>query len=564
MSHGYVIYVNGLDGYEPNWYATHQGDTYMFRLFDKRSTDNRSSYYKFTSYLYKIAQQAAGNEKAYLTQKIEQLRSTEIDVDYLDKIQAALEAGQYGAAYTLLMRRDKDLQRLKEEIASKRFKSFSKTNEFFGSQFSKFIQDKFEAQLSQQGGLERFVSIDADFESIVDEFLSSVFNLSIDDNASLQYIRNQLIQGLREVAKKSGGRIYYSATLDKVGKGIKLEQKGTKKYTSSDAVITKKGQFRSYGALARRLAQDLMADIGRGLSTELYTIAAQRDVGGRSFATGNLMKQKTNAYTGRSSKVQGKGDVRTIDCMSVEVNIDKIIQSLYADGLDDQSQEFWTQLEEKLKEAAAISGADIFDIQTNVKGYVSNYDLQVEGAGSFAQRLSTLSGVKLGGNMTNKLIFMLNNTTKGCIAEGRQGEIADYIAAVCVAWMWDNSEEIFQLGDIKVPQYKKIYLFNSGGAYYTASQIIQQTLNRLMNYGEDNNMFVDVTITPPSVFTGYSALVEANPLNLSNSWDEWQSTLQEMWETVKANAMATGQMAIHFNQRELNELLSDLKGILNS
>jgi hypothetical protein len=68
---------------------------------------------------------------------------------------------------------------------------------------------------------------------------------------------------------------------------------------------------------------------------------------------------------------------------------------------------------------------------------------------------------------TEKLIFMLNNTVDGCIADGEKEELAGYIAAVCVAWMWDDYTDLFSLTESS--PIKKIRLFNSGGMYYSAS-----------------------------------------------------------------------------------------------
>lgn len=561
MSNGYVIYKDGLDSWAPNPNAIAQGITYDYRMFDQRSLDSRASYAQFIKYLTDIADRAAQNEKKYLKLKLEQLRQSKIDVNWLDKIEAAIEQEDYNSAYTLLMRRDKNLEEFKREVNSNRNKTFAKTNEFFNSQFYKFIQDKFAAQLQNQSGLERFVELDTDFEKIVDEFLNSVFNMSIDTNSSLKFIRQQFIDGLEKIAEANGGKIFYKATLEKTINGSTLEQKGAKKISEGD-ILTKKGKFRSYGALAKKIAYDLMSGIGRGLSTELYTISAQSGIGGKSFSTGGVMKTITNAFTGDEYTVQGKTDAITYECFSATVSLDKIFESVYAQGYDEANKDFYDEVERQLKEAAANSTGEFFELATNVKGYVSNYDLQIEGAGSFANRMSTLSKIDLGGNMTNKLIFMLNNTTKGCIAENRIGELEDYLASVCVAWMWDNSDEIFDISSKEPSNFHKIYLFNSGGAYFTASQIIRQTVERLM--GLDDNRFAKVIINPPSPYANYMGLMEETSIEGINTKDEWQKMLQGMWDQVKAEAMATGSMAIHFDQTELNELLSNLKAILNS
>lgn len=562
MSNGYVIYKNGLDGYPPNPTALAQGTTYDYRMFDQRSLNPRSSYAQFITYLSKIADQAAANEEAYLTQKVEQLKKNNIDVAWIDQIVTAIKSKEYSAAYTLLMRREKDLEKFRKEISSNRNKSLQKTNEFFNSQFYKFIQNKFEQQLENQSGFERYVSLDADFEAIVDEFLKTTFNISIDENQSLQFIRQQFINGLEKVAKENGGKIYYSAFLQGAGNKATIEQKGSKTY-DKNKILTKKGKYRSYRVLAKTLADDLASGIGRGLSTEVYTIAAQQGIGGRAFSTGNVQKVITNSFTGENYTVSQKADVITYDCYSAEFSLDDIIGRIYERGYNEQNKEFYDEVERQLIEAAKNAPtSEFFQLVTNVKGYRSKYDLQIEGEGSFSSRMSTLSKINLGGNMTDKLIFMLNNTTQGCIAEGRESELADYLAAVCVAWMWDNSDELFDL-DSNVPSnYHKIYLFNSGGAYFTASQIIQQTIETLVNYGEDTNRFVKVSITPPAPYGDYTNLMATYPVNGIKNKDEWDKMLQQRWEAVKQEAMQKGTLAIHFQQEELDELLSSLRAIL--
>ena len=86
--------------------------------------------------------------------------------------------------------------------------------------------------------------------------------------------------------------------------------------------------------------------------------------------------------------------------------------------------------------------------------------------------MSTLKTLNLDGGMVEKLIFMLNNVTKGCIMENRLHEIQDYLASVCVAWIWDNPEEMFNIELSPPKNFHKIRLFNIGTAYLPASQII--------------------------------------------------------------------------------------------
>lgn len=74
MSNGYVIYVNGLDGWLPNPNALAQGFEYDKRIFDTRSMDKRASYFKFISTLRQVAEKAAAGEEKYLKLKLAELR----------------------------------------------------------------------------------------------------------------------------------------------------------------------------------------------------------------------------------------------------------------------------------------------------------------------------------------------------------------------------------------------------------------------------------------------------------------------------------------------------------
>ena len=567
VSNGYVIYSNGLDGWLPNPNAILQGSTFQTRLLDTRSMDKRSSHFQFISQLQAIADKAAADERKYLTLKMEYLRKSDIDVEWRDKIIEAIEAGEYSAAYTLLLRRDKNLKEFQREISSNRNKSFARTNEFFNSQFYKFIAQKFEQQLSTQTGDTRTISLDQDFEELIDEFLNQVLGVSVDENQSLQYIKDSFVNGLNERFKESGGKFYNSVFLStRGGETVLRRHKNNTHKFKAERWLKQKGEFRSPGAIAENIAYTLMKNIGKGLSTEAYQIGAWQDIGLRAFSTGNVKVDVENLFTGSTFKnVSGKNDIVIPEVFYAEITQDQMIQDLYAEGYDDQTKIFYDELEKRLKQQAAESAAgEFFETVVSTKGYLSNYDLTIAGDGSFSQRMSTIKKLNLDGGMAEKLIFMLNNTTNGCIMEGRQDEIADYIAAACVAWMWDNPEELVDLNQKAPGNYHKIRLFNSGGAYFTASQIIQQSINRLINYQDDVNRFVQVNIAPAPMYEGYDALIDQYPMDGIKGKDEWDATLKKMWDTVKADAMEKGTISIKFNQAELNELLGNLHSILGT
>lgn len=561
MSNGYVIYTNGLDGWLPNPNAILQGRTYDFRLFDARSMDQRASYFKFITQLQQIVDKAAANEEAYLKMKLDQLSSSDIDVNYLDKIKMAVEQKEYSAAYTLLLKRDKDIQEFAREINSNKNQSFSKTNEFFNSQFYQYLANKLEKQLETQSDTRRSINYEEDFESFVDGFFKEVLNVSLADNQSLQYIHDQLIDGLKKVSDSEDKfTIKWATILDSPEAKLKNWKGNTHKF-KRDLIVTKGSGFRTPKQLAEKIAYDLIGSIGRGLSGEVYQIGSFEGIGAHAYSTGHELQERINYFGESLGMKQGKNDIRVFDA---SLPIDSVIQEMYGEGYDETQQDFYNELARRLKFIADTTGAgDFFEIAVNVKSYLSNFDLSIEGEGTFANRMGVINRLPLEGGMADKLVFMLNNTTEDCIMAGRQDEIADYLAVVCAAWMWDNVDEMFDINAVTPSNYHKIYLFNSGGAYFTSSQIIQQTIDRLLG-DNDAGKFVNVTINPPSSYSGYDALIDQYPGTGITNKDEWDKMLQQMWEVVKADAMNSGTLAIHFNQAALNDLLSGLGTIVNS
>ena len=354
-----------------------------------------------------------------------------------------------------------------------------------------------------------------------------------------------------------------SAFLKQKGEKLRYHNENTKK-VKRDLFVTKEGEFRTPKQIADKLAYNLMYNIGKGLSTEAFTVGSFEKIGGSALSAGNVRRDRINLFTGEEYKnKQQRNDLISFEAFGATVDIPLLIQSVSESFSPDQ-KEFYEEVERRITNILESSGVgEFFETAVSIKGYMSNYNISIAKEGTFSNRMSDIKKLNLDGNMTNKLIFMLNNTTEGCIMAGRQSEIEDYLAAVCVAWMWDNSEEIFDLEAKGPTNFKKIHLFNSGGAYFTASQIIQQTLDRLVNYGEDTNRFVNVNIKPPAVYGNYNDLMNKYSTQGIQSKDEWQAQLQKRWDEVKAEAMESGSISITFNQQELNNLLGNLKAILN-
>lgn len=567
MSNGYSIYRRGLGGYEPNPTAVQQGLTYEDRMFNIKSTNIRASYGQFLDYLRKIIAAQSEIEERYLRLKLEQLRKMNIiDPSYLDQIAAAVEGKDYNTAYTLLLRRDKDFEKFKQEVSSNRFKSFQKTNEFWSSQFSKFIQNKLQQQIEAQAGSDVLhLDFDTDFSSLVDEFLTKILDSPDVKNNSLNFIKKQFIDGLKKVFEN-----FSTLNFDIVLKDNSMNVTDiTNSKLNMSHFITKKGKFRKPSAIAKNIADAVYAGIGRGLSTEVYAIGSLQKIGAKGLATGELTKEIKNEFTGEVYNVQQKADAIGFEVFNADIDIDSIVDEIYAQNVSKNGGNLLNAIEKRVNEALeSTSVGEMFELTENIKGYTSNYNLKIEGEGNFYNRMSNLKKIDLGGNMTSKLIFMLNNTTKGCIADGRVSEIADYLAAVAVAWMWDDYEEIFNISDTPASsRINRVHLFNSGGAYFTASQILQQTLENLEG-DTDPNKFVNVKINPASPYpdSDYISLRGEVPISkfAAMSKDEQQKELKREWDIVKDYTMKNGTMSIDFNQKQLDELLSGLRTIFTN
>ena len=589
VSNGYVVYVNGLDGEDPNPIANGSGAKMRNNLVGGPEDSKRRSLSAFISTLTAIADASAASEKKYLEMKLQQLYDSNksgAEVKYLDKIAEAIRGQDYSAAYTLLLKRQKDLKKFRQEIQNVSHRSYAKSREFFNSQFSKFLAGKFEQQLKNQRGYERSITLDTDFDALIDEFFSDFLNVNIDDNESIEILKQSFINDLENIRRSSGGQIILGTKLNKEnGKitgaraledsaVIQTINKKTKKTkitritpknlsgNGNKPLTTKQGKYRSPRRIAEAWAAGLARYVGLGLGQEAYQIGAFQGIGARAFSTGKVTRVKQDYFGNTLGNLQQKGDILVVECYSGTANIDEIINRVQDQVGNQTSAEYFDALDQALKEAAENDPtSEIFELTVNVKGYISNYDLQIEGEGSFANRLGVLKAANVNG-IGEQLIFLLNNTAEGALMSGRAADLQDYIAAVCVAWMWDKPEELFNLNLNSVSNFHKVRLFNSGGAYFTASQIIYQTIAKLQ--AKINDQFVRVNITPPPGYGNYSNLLNNPSNNGVNSWNEWQANLTTRWDEVKRDAMNNGSLSIKFNQASLNQLLSNLTTILNA
>jgi hypothetical protein len=110
----------------------------------------------------------------------------------------------------------------------------------------------------------------------------------------------------------------------------------------------------------------------------------------------------------------------SVEMFDAEYDLQNLASTIF--GKYSFNQGAYNKFMAAVEEAARNSSSKIFSVSTSVKGYRSKRDLSIEGVGSFKRRTQNL--VKMAQEAEGipalsmeKLIFMLNNTVEGCIAD---------------------------------------------------------------------------------------------------------------------------------------------------
>lgn len=572
MSNGYVIWRKGLAGDEPNWLAKQQGETYIDRMFYIRSLDQRASFYKFVTFLRQIQYKEEKKERAFIELKLKSMNLDTLEPARFNSIQKAIDAGQFGLAYTLITERGQSIQELKEELKKAHFNNISHMNGFWSKQFSAFFEKKFIeiARVEGEQLLSGFMNSNLTIDSLVDEWIEELMAGS--DGVvmeSLAPMRKRMKKELSDYFIKAGFSQADDYTVDLFGNDQDLTSltKNKTVYTNKTKnSASAKKRARKASTLVREIAGSIGNAVGRGIAQEFAVTAMQgRGRNTLSLNTGEFQREIYKELAQEYGSVSQKADVTSIELFNSSIDLQGLAEEVFAkygDNLQVGLDALLKEIEEKAKQ-----GEEIFQISTNVKGYRSKRDLQIEGEGSFKQRTQNL--VKMAKEAKGmpefsmeKLIFMLNNTIDGCIAEHYVHKLVSYIAAVCVAWMWDDYTDLFSISEEDEP-IRKIRMFNSGGFYYSASQIIKQTLDELLDVGTGSS-FVSVEIKPPNFDADamYAQLKENKPVPLVKDKDQWQSVLAERWNIMRDYVANHGTVSIKFQQTGLEKIIGKLEQYL--
>ena len=556
IKNNYVIFREGLGGQDPNPIALDRGYEAGYSLLGKVSYHGNSSFSKLISYLERIQVREARKEREFISKKLTKLREV-LPEEYYIKISYALEKEDYSSAYTLLQNFHKDLSELRREISSNKFRSFQKTNSFWATSFANYLGEELERYLTFEGDKLIATGTGVKLDDLVNKFLTDKLGASNGIIAhGLELERERYLEQLEKVFRDKG------IVPKNWNRSQPVFNKNRKKdYTSLARGIKKNNdeESKSIKAIGEALGNSIMWGIG----SEIQAAVNAKRTGSTAIMTGRFERTTLSMLEDSfNQNVQQKGDLLTINVFTGEYDLDSIVKKIF----DNQPDITIEQLREEITKA--LPELEIFETSENIKGYRSNFDLKIEQEGNFNRRLANLKKLADNNDVFNKLIFILINTTEGCLFDKRLDEIGNYIAASFAAWMWDDYDEIYNLNN-KTSNYKKLHIFNSGGAYFTASTLMKATIEQLKNNYDENGMtkrnvssLVNVDIKPGYYSDKeYLHLIDLEDMRISSSTNI-QETLKKRWEAVKAAALERGQMSISIRQKELDKLLGNLEAII--
>ncbi len=556
IKNNYVIFREGLGGQDPNPIALDRGYEAGYSLLGKVSYHGNSSFSKLISYLERIQVREARKEREFISKKLTKLREV-LPEEYYIKISNALEKEDYSSAYTLLQNSHKDLSELRREISSNKFRSFQKTNSFWATSFANYLGEELERYLTFEGDKLIATGTGVKLDDLVNKFLTDKLGASNGIIAhGLELERERYLEQLEKVFRDKG------IVPKNWNRSQPVFNKNRKKdYTSLAKGIKKNKdeESKSIKAIGEALGNSIMWGIG----SEIQAAVNAKRTGSTAIMTGRFERTTLSMLEDSFNQdVQQKGDLLTINVFTGEYDLDSIVKKIF----DNQPDITIEQLREEITKA--LPELEIFETSENIKGYRSNFDLKIEQEGNFNRRLANLKKLADNNDVFNKLIFILINTTEGCLFDRRLDEIGNYIAASFAAWMWDDYDEIYNLNN-KPSNYKKLHIFNSGGAYFTASTLMKAALEQLKNNYDENGMtkrnvssLVDVDIKPGYYSDKeYLHLIDLEDMRISSSTNI-QETLKKRWEAVKAAALERGHMSVSIRQKELDKLLGNLEAII--
>jgi len=362
------------------------------------------------------------------------------------------------------------------------------------------------------------------------------------------------------------------------------------------------------------LLKEILDVINSGDPTELFgSLKLQKDMGVIGVAlTGSQRGKRTN-WLGESFTVQRREDVVAFD---ITTDYDKVVEKVrdYFYNTYDWATMSTEQMEKLIQETAqkwveeGRALEDFFTIRINTKGYTSNLDLAILNKGTklkaaetnlinLSQSLKSVQGNvdKITGSSASNfigkaksidnLIFLLDSAIPIGMSSDILSSIEDCIASMCWIWMWDaNMTDLVNLGD-NSSNSNTLYLFQSGGALFSGSQIIKEASKEIKGTSMGGIIKVHLSMTKDVNREYYLSLKEKFPVpaitkgesytyidskgreKTSNkhygSYEDQQKALEKRWVMLRNKVINDSTLHIDFNQRMMDSLLMKLSVLRN-
>ena len=296
---------------------------------------------------------------------------------------------------------------------------------------------------------------DKTLDDLIEDYLMAFFG-------SEEYKNNydQMVDKYRNDIKNSIKNNKYLKELLGSGRILKANE-----VVLPELVVQYNSDHKGKNKTIREAIKLLIGNIAPGMAAEVQS-------------TMSAKKQVRTAVFKNVGKATGKTDVFGIDIVSGEV-----IAKLNTDNLRGSTgQEKMLNLIQDVKDQYSQISKDLFIINSSVKDYKSNNDFQLSGS-SFKNSIDRIQQIYKGiespirrKKMTSADIlgFALANTVEGGYYEDHRDEVLSQIAAVGVAYMFDDVEEMFEAkSDDNV-----LHVFYINGIYFSLSDLIYSVVDR--------------------------------------------------------------------------------------
>lgn len=489
------------------------------------------------------------------------------------------------------------------------------STETFNEVFKKY-EKKFYSLLRVHGESNDFVYrknigdlLDKLSNDFINEYLSKLVNkfsdTLIDRTATFEKMKADLLTRFRNqgfilgdipTSKITGKSL---VTKRKKFNTLTKEEQDLVKSLSKDYVNVKtpiRGDDRSLSTIMRGL-------ITQNLHSYLWEYAEQ--MSNRSAGTLKVKVERVGQQTIKRTQLDGTlsdPTTRTTDATisdPLEINVEDIgmanrLANIFAQ-YDNKFKNYYDSLKNDTEKIRTVSEKlrEGFKLHENIKGYISTKnDLEIvnernllslggelremashfykAGQDAINTDSSNTAGLYRGehlGRAFDSLIFMLNNTVDGAAFCEDRELVKSLISYNCCIWLWDGMSASMKDIENEVNGDNVLHIFQSGGAYYTVSDILYQIVDIFEQSFKGNPVKNWMTtkikygISLAEATSKYQELKSTYPYRAKDEEGkdiEPQKQLKQRWDEIRNIGIKETKLTVHINQKALDKLLGRL------